>query len=132
MIDKRPSCSGSTHLVEASTRYDEWNALESSAPTPVIDFVHCESQNARFAIEALDKLGVARIGRENLHIEVEMRLLRGDLSVIFNHCRLAMRNINPWLNASCPVLGIRADDFEAIAVDAPGEGVPEGILDHAR
>jgi hypothetical protein len=77
-------------------------------------------------------LRIARIGRENLDVEVEVRLLGGDLSVIFNHCGLAMRNIDPWLNAPRAVLGIRADDFEAIAVDAPGEGVPERILDHAR
>ena len=43
-----------------------------------------------------------------------------------------MRDIDPRLNAPRAVLGVRADDFEAIAVDAPGEGVPEGILDHAR
>ena len=43
-----------------------------------------------------------------------------------------MRNIDPRLNATCSVLGIRTDNLEAIAVDAAGEGVPEGVLDHAR
>lgn len=123
--------SKSTDLVEASSGYDEWNALKGSPPAPVIDFVHGESQNSRLAIETLDEIGVARVRRENLHIEVEVRLFGGDLSVIFNHCRLAMRNIDPRLNAPRAVLGVRADDFEAIAVDAPGKGVPEGILDHA-
>jgi len=75
---------------------------------------------------------IVRIGREDLHVEVDMRLLGGDLSVVFDHGRLAMRNINPWLNASCSVLGIRANDLETISIDAPSERVPERVLDHPR
>jgi hypothetical protein len=43
-----------------------------------------------------------------------------------------MGNINPWLNATCSVFRIRTDNLEAIAVNASGEGVPEGIFDHSR
>jgi hypothetical protein len=43
-----------------------------------------------------------------------------------------MRNVNPWLNATCSVLRVRANDLEAVAIDASREGMPEGILDHAR
>jgi hypothetical protein len=61
-----------------------------------------------------------------------VRFLRGNPSIVVNHGRLAMRNINPWLNAARSVLRIRTDNLEAISVNTPGEGVPERILDHAR
>jgi hypothetical protein len=61
---------GFTDLVETSPRYDEWDALESSAATTIVDFVHSEGQNARFAIQTLDKMGVTRIGREDLDVQV--------------------------------------------------------------
>jgi hypothetical protein len=61
---------GLTDLVETSARYDERDALESSAATPIVDFVHGEGQNARFAVQTLDKTGVTRIGREDLDVQV--------------------------------------------------------------
>jgi len=61
---------GYTDLVETSARYDEWDALESSAATPIIDLVHSEGQNARFAVQTLDKMGVTRIRREDLDVQV--------------------------------------------------------------
>jgi hypothetical protein len=61
-----------------------------------------------------------------------MWLFWGNPSIVINHGRLAMGNINPWLNATCSVFRICTDDLEAIAVNAPGEGVPEGIFDHSR
>jgi hypothetical protein len=67
-----------------------------------------------------------------LDIEVQVWLLGCDPSIVIDHGRLAMGNIDPWLNATCPVLRICTDDLEAIAINAPGEGVPERILDHAR
>ena len=121
-----------TDLVEASARYNEWDTLKGSATTSIINFVHSESQNAGFAIQTLDKIGITRVGRKDLDIEVKMWLLRGDPSIIIGHCWLAMRNIYPRLNATRSVLGVRTDDLEAVTVDAPGEGVPEGVLDHAR
>jgi len=77
-------------------------------------------------------VGVTGVGRKNLDIKVEVWLLRGDPSIVRNHGRLAMWNVDPGLNATCSVLRIRTDDLETIAVNAPGEGVPERILDHAR
>ena len=61
---------GFTDLVETSARYNEWDALESSAATPVVDFVHSEGQNAWFAVQTLDKMGVTRIWREDLDVQV--------------------------------------------------------------
>ncbi len=57
-------------LVETSTRYDEWDALESSAATPIVDFVHSEGQNARFVVQTLDKMGVIKIWRQDLDAQV--------------------------------------------------------------
>jgi hypothetical protein len=57
-------------LVETSTWYDEWDAFESSAATPIVDFVHSEGQNARFVVQTLDKTGVTRIWRQDLDVQV--------------------------------------------------------------
>jgi hypothetical protein len=75
---------------------------------------------------------VTGVGRKNSDIEVKMWFLGSYPSVVFDHGRLAMRDVYPWLDATSSVLGIRADDFETVAVDAPSERVPERILDHAR
>jgi hypothetical protein len=77
-------------------------------------------------------MGVPGVGREDLDVEVEVWLLGGYPSIVIDHGGLAMWNVNPWLNATSSVLRVRANDFEAVAVDAPREGMPEGILDHAR
>ena len=55
-------------------------------------------------------MGVVGVKRKHLHIGVEVCLLPGDLSIIFDHGRLAMWNIDSWLNASRTVLMINTDD----------------------
>jgi len=77
-------------------------------------------------------MGVAEVGRKNLDVKVKMWFLGSYPSVVFDHGRFAMRDVDPWLDATCSVLRIRANDLETVAVDAPSERVPEGILDHAR
>jgi hypothetical protein len=60
----------SADLVETSAWYDEWDALESSAATSIVYIVHSKSQNAWFAVQTLDEVGVTRVGREDLDIQV--------------------------------------------------------------
>jgi hypothetical protein len=43
----------STHLVESSTRNNEWDPSESPAATPIINFNHSERQDARFGVQTL-------------------------------------------------------------------------------
>jgi len=61
---------GFTDLVETSARYDKWDPLESSAATPIIDIVHSEGQNSRFAVQTLDKIGITRVRRKDLDVQV--------------------------------------------------------------
>jgi hypothetical protein len=77
-------------------------------------------------------MGIAGVGRKHLDVEVKVWLLGSYPPIVIDHSRLAMGNINPWIDATCSVLGIRTDDLEAVAIDAPGKGVPERVLDHAR
>ena len=44
--------------------------------------------------QALDKMGVPGVGREDLNVEVEVWLLGGYPSIVVDHGRLAMRNVN--------------------------------------
>ena len=110
-----------TDLVEASARYNERDALESSTAASVVNFVHSQSQNSRFTVQALDEMGVTGVGRKNLDVEVKMWFLGSYPSVVFDHGRLAMRDVDPWLDTTSSVLRIRANDLETVAVDAPSE-----------
>jgi hypothetical protein len=65
-------------------------------------------------------------------MHVDVWLLEGYPLIVTDRGRLANRhwNVNQWLNATCSALRVRAN-LEAVAIDAPREGMPEGILNHA-
>lgn len=123
---------GATHLVEPCSRDDERDALQRLAALPVAHLVHGQREDPGLVVQALHEVRVVRRRREHLHVQVQVRLLRRHPPVVLRHRRLAVRHVDPRVHAPRPVLRVRADDLQPVAVDAPRQRVPERVLDHPR
>jgi hypothetical protein len=103
---------------------------------------------ATHLVERFDEFRIIRLGRQDLDGKSQLRLLPrpaqtrqlsyhqrhprySHLPIILRHLRLPMRHINQRLCLPTPILRIRTNQLQPIAVNLPRQRVPEGILDHS-
>jgi hypothetical protein len=61
-----------------------------------------------------------------------MRRGSSHLAVVFSHLIFSMWDVDDGTSASASIFGIGTNDFKTLGIDPSSQGVPEGVLDHAR
>lgn len=77
----------------------------------IVNLIHGQSQDTRLRVQAFHEDGVVAFLRQNLNIQIHVRFLFRNLSVVLGHCWLAKRYIDTRVDAPRTVLGVCSDDL---------------------
>jgi len=119
------------HLIETCSRNNEGYAPQRLSSIIILCFLHRECKNARLIVQAFDKHWVVTVLWELKDLQSQVWSLSGNRLVVFEYLLLSIRYIDPRREMACSILWVGADDLQSVAIDATGEGTPEGCGYHA-